>query len=112
VECIPVELAAFTGSQVSWLADSYLESTNYASLSFGFTSFAVLSLRPGVMNPPQKKTSLVLGLLGSICSLEVLHLLLQLRIHLVRDCYNVGKQRGEFQVLHVLVQCRKNADLQ
>ena len=43
------------------------------------------------------------GLLGGIRNLEVLHLLLQLRIYLVRDGHNVGKDRTEFQILHVLV---------
>jgi hypothetical protein len=58
------------------------------------------------------KLSLALGIFGNVCSLEVLHLLPQLRIHLVRDGHNVRKQRTEFQILHVVVQRRKNADLQ
>ena len=43
---------------------------------------------------------------------ELQHLLLQLRIHLVRVGHNMRKQRAEFQMLHVFVQHRKNADLQ
>src|ERR1700688_4752048 len=51
-------------------------------------------------------------LFGNFCILEVLHLLPQLRIYLVRDGHNVRKQCTEFQILHVVVQRRKNADLQ
>jgi hypothetical protein len=58
-----------------------------------------------------KSELLALGHLG-IRGHEAQHLLLQLRIHLVRDRYNRGKQRAEFQILHVLVQHGKNADLQ
>jgi hypothetical protein len=43
---------------------------------------------------------------------EPKHLLLQLRIHLVRDGHDVGKQSAEFHLFHVSVQHRKNADLQ
>jgi hypothetical protein len=55
---------------------------------------------------------LALGFFGSIRSNEPKHLLLQLRIHLVRNRHNVGEQRVEIQITHVLVQHRKNADLQ
>jgi len=39
------------------------------------------------------------------------HLLLQLRIHFVRDDRNVGKEQAQFQMLYVFVQRRKNAYL-
>jgi hypothetical protein len=35
---------------------------------------------------------------------EAQHLLLQLRIHLIRDGHNVGKQLAEFQIVRVFVQ--------
>ena len=47
-------------------------------------------------------------LFGGIRCHEPQHLLLQLRIHLVRNGHNIGKQRAEFQLRHVLVQSRKD----
>jgi hypothetical protein len=57
------------------------------------------------------KLFLGLGHFGSFCGHKPEHLLLQLRIHLVRDGHNVWKQRAEFQLLHILVQHCKNANL-
>jgi hypothetical protein len=54
----------------------------------------------------------VLLAFGGIGGHEAQHLLLQLRIHLVRNCHYVGKQRAKFQIVRVFVQCGKNGDLQ
>jgi hypothetical protein len=45
-----------------------------------------------------------LGHLRGIRGHEAPHLLFPLRLYLVRDGYNVGKQYSELQILHVLVQ--------
>jgi len=104
-----VRLPRLSGVRV--LARRFLTGNhNSASLFFRFVVFAPLSSRLHRINLP-RKTSLALGLFGNIRSLEVLHLLPQLRIHFVRDGHNARKQRIEFQILHVLVQRRKNADL-
>jgi hypothetical protein len=55
---------------------------------------------------------ITLGQLGGIRSHEPQHLLLQLRIHLVRDRYSISKQHTEIQTRLVFVQHRKNADLE
>jgi hypothetical protein len=52
-----------------------------------FTSVRVLVLTSESLNLRQD---------AAIHNLEVLHLLLQLRIHLVRDGHNVGKQLRKF----------------
>jgi len=81
-------------------------------------SLIVERVKAGIRNARAKgkklgrPLSLALGLFGNFCSLEVLHLLPQLRINLVRDGHNVRKQCTELQILHVVVQRRKNADLQ
>ncbi len=48
-----------------------------------------------------------LGGFGLIVGHEAQHLLLQLSIHLVRNRYNVGKQRIEVQMLLVFVKYGK-----
>ena len=61
---------------------------------------------------PAQSGLLAPGLAGGIRRHEAQHLLLQLRIHLVSNRYNIEKQRFEVQTRHVFVQCRKNGDLQ
>jgi hypothetical protein len=59
-----------------------------------------------------KNALVALGRLRGLRRHEAQHLLFQLRIHLVRDRHYIGKQRTEFQILHVSVQRCKNGDLQ
>jgi hypothetical protein len=78
-------------------------SVTHSSLSFVLVCFAVLISRIGIWLI-QKRALLALDRLGRIRRHKAQHLLLQLRIHLVRDGHNIGKQHAEFQILHVFVQ--------
>src|ERR1700724_3867135 len=60
-------------------------SRTHSSLSFVFVWIAVLSAGFGILLNPSKNVLLALGLVGSIRGHKPQHLLLQLRIHLVRD---------------------------
>ena len=59
-----------------------------------------------------KNGLLAMRLPRSVRCHEPQHLHLQLRIHLVRDGHNIGKEQAEFQTVRVFLERGKYGDLQ